>query len=387
MFESRPAPSTSGNNPAPVATGSLAWNAGFMTAVCPHCHWRYLIPSGEPQGPCPNCYQGPLSVLPEGLPDLPETYPPELIVPFRMTETKLAEAVHQFAAGIPFPPKGLNEAALRSRLLPIYLPIWLVDSQISARWEAEAGFNYEVVSHEELYNGDQRHWQTREVKEPRTRWENRVGQLHRSYQNVMAPAMDDARQIEATLGSFDLSSAQSFTQDCLVENGRQAYLRLPDHPPKEAWSETAAAFQKAAGAEVQQACSADRLRQFRWKANYSRLNWTLMLLPVYSAFYLDDDGNPQPVYIHGQTGYLNGSRKASLRKAQRTSLYLLLAGILLFLLGILLDTVAPGGPVSKMISTYMSILGIAGVVASVVPLLIVWDFNRRQALEESEIKN
>lgn len=387
MFENPPISSNLTNNPVSVTTGSSTWNAGLRTAVCPHCHWRYLIPNDQSQGVCPNCYQSPLSVLPEGLPDLQETYLPELVVPFRLTEAKLAEAIHQFASGIPFPPEGLNEAALRSRLLPIYLPMWLVDSQISAQWEAEAGFNYEVVSHEEMYNGNQHYWQSREVKEPRTRWENRVGQLHRSYQNVMAPAVDDADQIEASLGNFDLSSTQSFNQDCLVENGRQVYLRLPDHPPKEAWSETAAAFQKAAAAEVQQACSADRLRQFRWKANYSRLNWTLMLLPIYSAFYLDDDGKPQPLFLHGQTGHLHGSRRASMQKARQTSLHLLLAGILLFLASILLDAVFPESPASRIISTYMSIIGIAGIIASAAPPLIVWDFNRRQTLDQSAIKN
>lgn len=362
------------------------WEAGLEVAVCVHCHWRYLVSPGAVRDICPNCYQGNLSLLPDGLAELAGAYTPELIVPYSLSKTALAQAVHDFAAGIPFTPEGLNETALRASLTPIYLPVWLVDGQITARWQADAGFNYEVVSHTEAYDGNANRWQTREIKEPRVRWENRVGQLNRSYQNVTAPAIDDAARIEKTLGGFNLDQARSYDPECLTADGRPALVRLPDHPPKESWSETAAAFQKAAAAEVQQACGANALRQFRWNAQYARLNWTLLLLPLFSASYQDDQGNPQPVHIHGQTGKIFGARKASMRRARRTSLMLLLAGIALFLLGLGLDALSPASSMTAVFSTYASILGIAGVIGAAVPLLITWDFNHRQALEGAETK-
>lgn len=378
MFESQVVPPTSPH----VAKNSPNWGIDVEIAVCAHCHWRYLIPREAGPDTCPNCYAGPLS----GLPDLSDAYQPELIVPFNLPEHVLAQTARDFAASIPFAPTGLNGAALQAQWVPVYLPVWLVDGSVNATWEAEAGFNYEVVSHQEAYNGDQHAWQSREVKEPRTRWENRLGRLTRKYQNVTAPAIDDARQIEEKMGTFDLGEARSFDQDFLSINGRQACIRLPDHPPKEAWSETAAAFQKAAAAEVQQACAADRLRQFRWNARYSGLNWTLMLLPQYSACYLDDDGQPQPIHIHGQTGRIYGVLKASMRRARRTSLFILITGLLLLLAGLLLDSLSTSSFTGTALSTYLSILGIAGILASAVPLLIAWDFNRRQALEQARIE-
>lgn len=379
MFESQvvPPPSTR------IAKTSPAWGVDVEIAVCPLCHWRYLYPRYAAPASCPNCYQGPLSVLP----DLSDAYQPELIVPFSLSETVLAQTARDFATSIPFAPTGLNGAALHAQLVPVYLPVWLVDGSINATWEAEAGFNYEVVSHQEAYNGDQHHWQSREVKEPRTRWESRLGRLTRKYQNVTAPAIDDARQIEEKLGAFDLGDARSFNPEFLSNNGRQACIRLPDHPPQETWRETTAAFQKAATVEVQQACAADRLRQFRWNARYSGLNWTLMLLPEYSACYLDDNGDPQPIHIHGQTGKIYGARKASMRRARRTTLFIFITGLLLFLAGVLLDTLSTASSAGTVLSTYMSLIGIAGVVASVIPLLMAWDFNRRQALERAGIKH
>lgn len=372
--------------PEAIPESGADWQAALEIAVCGRCHWRYLVPREAVPATCPNCYQGALALLEGGLPELAGAYSPELVVPFHLSSAMLAQAVHDFAAGIPFAPEGLTEAALRSALLPIYLPVWLVDGQITARWQADAGFNYEVISHAESYDGNANRWQTRTLKEPRVRWESRVGQLNRGYQNVSAPATDDAAQIEKTLGRFNLDSARSYNADCLVSDGKAALIRLPDHPPKDSWSETAAAFQKAAAAEVQQACSADSLRQFRWDAQYARLNWTLMLLPVYSSSYRDDQGAPQPVHIHGQTGKISGVRKSSLRRARKTSLSLLLGGILLFVLGVVIDRISPASSMTAVFSTYASILGIAGIIGAAIPLLVTWDFNHRQDLERAQTK-
>src|SRR5512133_2679794 len=153
--------------PSPPTAAPTAWGVDLDVAVCTHCHWRYLVHTGQSAAQCPNCHRADLSVLSEDLSEMAQPYPPELLIPFAVAEADLERSIHAFVTGIPFPPEGLTETGLRARLTQLYLPMWLVDGQARAYWQAETGFNYEVVSHQESYNGNQRRWQTHEIKEPR----------------------------------------------------------------------------------------------------------------------------------------------------------------------------------------------------------------------------
>ncbi|RPJ42763.1 MAG: hypothetical protein EHM21_12375, partial [Chloroflexi bacterium] len=250
-----------------------AWGTDLQPAACPRCRATYLVECDAPLPRCPSCFQAALEVLPGGPQHLAHPYPPELVAPFNLSEAQVSEATSRFAASIPFAPPGLTGPALRSHLAALYLPLWLVDGCVSGYWQAEAGFDYEVISHQERYEQNRSSWETKEVKEQRVRWENRVGRINRTYQNVTAPALEEAPHLEKRIGRFALNSARSFSPASI----QRACVRLPDRPPQAAWGEAAAAFQKGAAEECQKACGANRIRQFRWKASFSRLNWTLML--------------------------------------------------------------------------------------------------------------
>ncbi|MBE0696511.1 MAG: hypothetical protein IH586_06275, partial [Anaerolineaceae bacterium] len=307
--------------------------------------------------------------------EMPHPYPPEQVVPFSVSGPAMEGNIRSFSKGIPYAPDDLNSNDLRARLVPVYLPLWLVDAQIDATWNAEAGFDYEVISHQESFHQDSGRWQTREVKEARVRWENRVGRIHRAYQNVIAPALDDAVQIEHKLGEYHTEKALPYQPGLIA----RTFVRLPDHTPQEAWGEATAAFQKASAEDCQAACAAGHLRQFAWKAQLSQINWTLMLLPAYSSYYLDDQGKPQSILIHGQTGQIYGTRRASLRKASSTSLGLFLLGIILFLVGLILDSFSAANPWLGGISPLLILVGIGSAVAAFFPYLAAWDFNRKQS--------
>jgi hypothetical protein len=62
-------------------------------------------------------------------------------------------------------PAELDPALLSSRLRPVWWPHWLVDARVEGRWEAEAGYDYEVQSAQEMYEGGR--WSTHEVTETR----------------------------------------------------------------------------------------------------------------------------------------------------------------------------------------------------------------------------
>lgn len=371
------------SEPSAVATPELtAWQTDLDVVVCEHCQWRYLVPHNDPPALCPNCCHSPLEVFPGGLAEMPHSYPPELVAPFEITPKGLNETIKAFIAQVPFAPKDLTEAHLRSHLKPLFLPMWLVDSKVNAVWRGEVGFDYEVVSHQEFYNGTFSKWETREVKEPRVRWEQRLGRLNRSYQNVTIPAVDDQSFLEQQLGSFSLKQVLPYTPERI----QQASVRLPDNAPKEIWNDAALAFQKTALTDCQHACDANQMRQFEWKARFAQINWTLLLLPVYATHYLDDKGKPHAVLFHGQTGKPSGKGRASFGQAGYTSLLILTAGLALFVLGLFLDTLATTNPFVHILSMIFLLIGLAGVLTSPIPFIIAADYNHRQVLDERKEK-
>lgn len=177
-------------------------------------------------------------------------------------------------------------------------------------------------------------------------------------------------------------------QSCLqitfqADHTQGTLVRLPDNPPDEAWSEAAASLQKAAAHDCQQACDAGHLRQFRWNAQFSQLNWTLLLLPLYSTYYLDDEGRRKPILIHAQTGQVTGTRRVSLKRTRGYSLGIFLFSMAIILIGLLSDLLLTSRYATfALVSTLVIIFGIAGILGSALFYLIAWDFNRKQALKE-----
>ena len=105
------------------------------------------------------------------------------------TQEQILQGLHTFRASIPFAPADLNPRRLAGRLRRTYVPMWLVDGGVGAHWQAELGYDYDVVSYQDRFS-DTAGWESHEVTETRVRWEQRVGQLSRAYQNIPAPALE-----------------------------------------------------------------------------------------------------------------------------------------------------------------------------------------------------
>lgn len=361
----------------PTSAIDSAWAIDMDVVTCENCDWRYMQPRLQPRPAkqpalCPHCWQEKLAVTGD-LEEAPYPYPPELVVPFNLSDATLQDAVQRFARGVPYAPDDLNYLTLRSRLAQVYLPAWLVDASIEADWQAESGFNYEVVSHQEHYSDSGRGWQTRQVREPRIRWEPRLGRVRRKAQNISAPALEQAASLQQALGNFDTTLAQPY-QSRFIE---AASVRLPDRSTQDAWPEAAAGFQHWAEEQVRLACGADHLRRFRWQARFDQLHWTLLLQPAYTTYYLDDDRQPQTVLIHGQTGQVTGNRRASMRRAQRTSLIFVIIGLVLSILGLVFGGLSIVMPALMPLAAGGLLLGIPTLLAALIPIGIAWDFNRQ----------
>lgn len=348
------------------------WGTPLDAAICEQCDWRYLLPPGLLPLQCPHCF-GAVLVSLNGQGDaLPHDHPPELVLPFTAATATLSQQIQQFAGHIWFAPGDLNPENLKTRLQRVYLPMWLVDSQVQATWHAEVGFNYQVVSHRDSFDENSGGWQSQQVKETRIRWEPRVGRLTRTYHNIPAPALEEHDLLLRRLGQYNLSAAQAYSPAEM----EQAIVRLPNRSPTDAWPDAAPAFKEAAAKECRQAAHADHLREFRWRAEHPHQNWTLLLLPMYVTYYLDDDRTPQPILIHGQTGQLSGPRRASMKRAQRTALIIVAVAAVIFALSLVAGLVSFFVPplfVVAAVGVFVAVLvGLLGLV----PVGIAWQFNR-----------
>jgi hypothetical protein len=301
--------------------------------------------------------------------------PPELYLPFTVTGNTLSQTIEKFAGGIWFAPAALNPQNLKSRLQQVYLPMWLVDSEVVAIWQAETGFDYEVVSHQDSFDQNRAGWVSREVTETRIRWEPRAGRLQRPYQNIVAPALEEHHQLSQKLGRYQLERAQPYQPGAVANS----FVRLPNRPPGDAWPEAIPLIRAAAAEECRRACQADHLREFRWSASYAEQNWTLLLLPMYATYYLDDDDRYQPVLIHGQTGRLQAPRRASMRRARQAAFIILAVAGALFLLSLVAGIVGLVVPPLLVLGAGGLVIALGLGLLAITPIVIVWQFNRTAA--------
>jgi hypothetical protein len=342
-----------------------------VTADCRRCEAVYLLPQGAQAGLCPFC-GGDLAPFAGGGEQPSFREPPELVVSFATPQERLAAQLAAFARSTWFAPADLSATALRRRLRRLYWPMWLVDAETEAQWGAEAGFDYQVVSHRERY--DNGGWQTQEVREGRIRWEPRVGRLERTYHNLPAPALEDQARLQRRLGEYDLEAAQAHCPELTAE----VPVRLPDRPPHDAWPDAEPAVYSAAMAECRRAAKADHIRNFHWSPTYASRNWTLLLLPLWATFYRDDEGELHPILIHGQTGRLSGRRRSSLKRARRFSFPLAVIAAVFLALSLVAAIAGSLRPeLVPLAATGLLAAVITGFLAPL-PLLIAWNFNRRE---------
>jgi len=354
------------------------WGVPLEGARCPHCDWQYLVPKDDVTLSCPHCFQAELIPLGEAALHLPYQLPPEKVLPFAVDAITVNQNVAAFVSEIPFAPRDLNANVLRARVRRFYFPMWLVDGDVSGMWDAEVGFDYEVVSHRERY-ADGGGWATEEVRENRVRWEPRAGRLDRHYDNIAAPASEGHAAFERALGPYTLEAARPYD----AAGVRDICMRLPDRAQSAAWPDAIPGFQQAAADDVRRASRAGHIRRFRWSPEYVNLNWSLLLLPVYATYYLDDEQQPQPVFISGQSGRVSGARRASMQRAQRAALIIAAIAALLFLLGLVLGVVGLMLPPLIAVGIVLAMLSfMGGVVGALIPIVRVSRFNRTKVGRE-----
>jgi hypothetical protein len=100
---------------------------------------------------------------------------------------------------------------------------------------------------------------------------------------------------------------------------------------------------------------------------------------VFVSYYFDDDKRPQPAFIHGQTGKMVAPRRASMKKARRTALMMILVAGVLFGLSLMAGLLSLVLPLLWIVAGLGIISAIIVGMLALTPLVIVWQSNRGQA--------
>jgi hypothetical protein len=321
---------------------------------------------------CPACLQAGVSAQPERQ----RREPPELVIPFAVGAQQAGNALAEWAKGPWFRPDEMRAETLLSRLRPYYFPIWLVDGDVEATWQAEMGFDYQAASYREQYQGGQ--WVSDEITETRIRWEPRAGRLKRHYDNLSVPAIQDHETWMSRLGGYDYRSRTAYASQAID----RSVVRVPDQDPDAAWPSAEQMLNHAASLEVKSAGGADHIRNWTMRARYYHLNWTQMLAPAFVTYYREREQS-YPVWINGQSGHVYGIKILSQQKATITSLAMGGIAILLFLIGAVLSLV--GAAVVLPLVLGIILIGAALLLglAAPVPALWVWFRNRKLMQERS----
>ncbi len=162
----------------------------------------------------------------------------------------------------------------------------------------------------------------------------------------------------------------------IIISGRSV-IEAPDLLPENAWplaepqakKRAADLCANAAGAQHAKFCPYCRL---------SGKNWTHLLLPMLTSYYLDDQGKPRVVIINGETKSIYGPRLASQKRGLRIAgIIAAIAGVLLAiaLLSLILSSLLPS---LRRVAAFVSVLGIGVGITAIIPAIWPWQWNRGQ---------
>ena len=357
--------------PLPIETAETVqelWGVALQPAGCPQCRQAFLVQASRIGQICSHCGRGKLEIQPALL----RQEPPELMVGFQKGKNDLLPIFNNYVKGVWLHNDDFNPQDLAQRAIPVYWPMWLVDSDLSGDWLGEIGYDYQVKSSQESYRDSQ--WRTREIIENRIRWEPRTGQFARHYDNVAAPATSHQQELLQRIQNYAPGTSKPYRADWLGK----ADLWAPDIHPENAWPLAQAAFNQKASEDCQKAAGGQHARSFTMHASYDKVNWTQLLLPMYVSFYTDDAGLARLVYINGQSGAAGGVRLASQRKGWQLAGTLAAIAALLLVLGVLglLATalLPPVGALGILFIFLAFVLGIGAIVPAAWP----WQWNRSQ---------
>jgi hypothetical protein len=344
------------------------WNISHQPYGCPECGQVFLIKTEGIARICPNCGRAKLTPQPARL--RPE--PPELIIPFQIQRENLISIYASFTKGIWLHSDDFMPDKLLNHTSATFWPMWLLDSDVSGNWQSEAGFEYQVENSHDIFINN--NWESRKVVENRTRWEPRVGQVKCHYDNVTLQATTDYQKLLNLVGNFQLQRAIPFNSNFF----KDIDIRIPDIQPENIWPIAKPTIDKIVLDDCRKAAGAKYIRNASLNATYGSGNWTQLLFPVFTTFYTDDAGNPQIIYVNGQTGKIGGPRLASQKKGWKIAGYFAIATAALLILALILFGLSTLLPPLYVLAILLIMFAFGTGIFAIIPAVWPWQWNRQQ---------
>lgn len=362
-------PTMVGRHPCPECSAQLEWNASAQALKCPYCGtvvpWSEEVEQtlgqqvveqdlaealrnpaqgrgwGSPryEAQCQSCRA--ISVFMDGQvaqrcdfcgsPSIvahaaqTDAITPQSILPFKISNSQVRDAVRQWYGSRWFAPNKLKHAALTDTLHGVYLPYWTFDAHVSADWWADAGYYYTTT---ETYRDASGNMQTREVRH--VRWEPASGSLRHFFDDALVPGTVGVhtallRQVEPFPTTTDLQPyTPEFVRGWTVER-YQVDLRKAAQINTQDMDE-----------QVQALCArqipGDTYRNLRVERVYAGRTFKHVLVPVWLVGYTYGSKHYQ-IVANGYTGQMAGERPYSWVKIFLAVLCaLIVAGVVLSLM-------------------------------------------------------
>ena len=358
--------------PEEKLTEEVSWIADSVVASCPHCKRLFLLPNQAGNALCPLCHGAELTSQAGYV----RKEAPEAIIPLRLKSSDLQKILSDFLAKTPYPEADLSVEKLMSRARVVYWPLWLVDADLKGEWTATLGFDYQVKNAKESF-GNQG-WQSLERLRTQTNFEPRLGYLDRHYDNVAVAALRNQQKRFEQIGAYELKASVAYQSNMLANNS----LQLPEIEPQELLDVAKSRLTRMAEKEIIQAAAAQHHQNVQFNGDYLNLNWTQMLMPLVSTSYQDEKGKLQTLVINGQSGKVYGRRLASMEKAKKWTMGLMLIP-LLFLLGMVILSLTDAWDFTSLACPGFFLLILIGL--ALVPVIRTNRWNRKErAMEEFE---
>ena len=269
------------------------WQADRVQVRCQSCQ---AISVFEPQRIGQRCdFCGSSALVPYE--EVKDPFRPESLLPFKLSENQVRDAVRQWYGSRWFAPGGLGTKAMTDQLKGIYIPYWTFDAQAEADWTAQSGYHYYVTETYTDGNGNQ---QTRQVQH--TRWEPSAGHVSHFFDDELICA---SKGVDRNL----LSEVESYPTRELVPS--QAGF-LAGWVVERYQIDLLAAAQKSREvmeSKLHRLCAeqvpGDTYQNLRVNADWSGQTFKHILTPIWLLTY-DYHGEVYQVVVNGYTGSIAG---------------------------------------------------------------------------------
>lgn len=162
-----------------VPDDQRGWQAKKTSVRCQSCQAISVFDAERVGQRCDFC--GSSALVPYE--EIKEAFRPESLLPMKISETQVRDAIRRWYGSRWFAPNKLKHAALTDTVKGLYIPYWTFDARVHADWTAESGYHYYVTEH---YTDSQGKRQSRQVQ--KTRWVPSAGSLNHFFDDELVCA-------------------------------------------------------------------------------------------------------------------------------------------------------------------------------------------------------